>query len=97
MLQNCMRAGAIVTLAVLLYAAVDLRFLFRYWSVLANDYAAPVGLAALVLFLNVTAISYTLLRSFGMKTTGQKLQHMDAGLNTGESVMPELSERLERE
>src|SRR5688500_10376569 len=96
-LQQSMVAGAMATITVLAWVSFECAFLKPFKVVLWNEYMGWVGMFAGLLFVNVTALSYIFMRAFGMRTTGQKLRHMDGSLRTGGSVMPDLSERLDRQ
>lgn len=94
MLRHCMLFGLAVTLGVSAYIAADLQYLLRYKTVILADYWGWIAFAAGLLFANVTTLAFIALRSFGMSSTGRKLEHMDRGLRGDNPVMQELSDRL---
>jgi hypothetical protein len=96
-IRKCAAGGATAAFLVLVFALLDLQFLVPYRDVIWHDYIGWICLSLGLIFVNVTFLSYTILRAFSMKTTGRKLEHMDRGLRTDGSVMQELSERLASE
>lgn len=79
------------------YAVSALDFLREFRELILRRYLVWIGVFALLLCVNVTALLYVLFRGLSMKTTGRKLEHMDAGLRRGDFGMQELTERLSRE
>jgi hypothetical protein len=52
---------------------------------------------ALVVFVNLFALAYSLSRRLFLKDTGRKLAYVDRQLQTGDTIVRDLSDRLERE
>ena len=83
-----------VTLAVVLLDR--LKFLIPYKTSLFHSYGNDIGLFALLLFLNVFALTFAVLRRFFLKNTGQKLVHLDKQVKTGHSILSqEIADRYE--
>jgi len=73
-----------------------LKFLAAYKHSLFHLYGNDIGIFALLLFLNVFALFFVLLRRFRLKNTGQKLLHLDKQVKTGHSALSrEIQERYE--
>ncbi len=85
---------AFVTLAVVLLDR--LKFLIPYKTPLFHTYGNDIGLFALLLFLNVFALTFAVLRRFFLKNTGQKLVHLDKQVKTGHSILSrEIADKYE--
>ncbi|HZS72296.1 MAG TPA: hypothetical protein VFA13_10690 [Candidatus Acidoferrum sp.] len=95
MIANALFAAAILVMAVLFLLAGSLRFLVPYRYLIIHHYAPAIGLYLGVLFLNVSALVFTLGRRFFLKDTGRKLAHFDRELNAGETPMPAQLDREE--
>ena len=68
-------ASLLAALSVFLFAgwlAGELRFLAPYKTVLFHEHAALIGWAALTLFLNLTAIYYSVARWLFLRDAGQE-------------------------
>jgi hypothetical protein len=88
MIANALFAAAVLVMAVLFFLAGSLRFLVPYRYLILHHYAPAIGVYLGVLFLNMTALVFTLGRRFFLKDTGRKLAHFDRELNAGETPMP---------
>jgi len=90
-------AALLAALSVFLFAgwlAGELRFLAPYKTVLFHEHAALIGWAALTLFLNLTAIYYSVARWLFLRDTGRKLLHIDRQLATDDAVLDDLRSYL---
>jgi hypothetical protein len=88
MIANALFAASACVLALLLFLAGRLRFLIPYRYLILHHYGPVIGLYLGVLFLNLTALVFTLGRRFFLKDTGRKLAHFDRELNAGRTPMP---------
>jgi hypothetical protein len=88
MIANAIFAAAVVTLAVLFFLADKLRFLTPYRFLIVQHYLPPILISVTILFVNLTALFFTLGRRFFLKDTGSKLAHFDRELNAGRTPMP---------
>ena len=88
MIANALFAATALMLAVLFFLVGQLRFLAPYRLLLIHQYGATILFAAAVIFLNLTALTFTLGRRFFLKDTGRKLAHFDRELNAGRTSMP---------
>jgi hypothetical protein len=70
-------------------------FLTPYKRLLFTQYGVQIGLFLLVVFINLLAAFYGLSRVLFLKDTGVKLRHVDRQLTTRDTVLAELSNRLE--
>src|SRR5262249_55531977 len=64
-----------------------LKFLIPFKLLVFHAYGQDIGAFALVLFLNVFAVFFTVFRRFRLKNTGQKLLHVDKQVKTGQSAL----------
>ena len=95
MIANSALAAALVLMLAIFWVGGELTFLAPYKQLLFTEYGVPLGLFLLVVFVNLFAAFYGLSRVLFLKDTGLKLRHLDRQLATRESVLAELSERLE--
>lgn len=64
-----------------------LKFLIPYKTYIFHTYGRDITLFTLLLFFNVFALFFVLLRRFRLKNTGQKLLHLDKQVKTGQSAL----------
>ena len=64
-------------------------------GLLFTQYGVQIGLFLLVIFVNLFAAFYGLSRLLFLKDTGVKLRHLDRQLATRDTVLSELTDRLE--
>lgn len=88
MIANALFAAAVLVMALLFFLAGSLRFLIPYRYLILHHYSPVIALYLGVLFLNLTALAFTLGRRFFLKDTGRKLAHFDRELNAGRTPMP---------
>ena len=75
----------------------QLTFLSRYKRVLLHDYLWVIGGFLTIVFVNVTALFYLVGRRVLLKDTGRKLAHVEKQLQTPDTIVRDLSERLAAE
>ena len=97
MIANALFAATALVLALLFSLTGQLRFLVPYRLFLIHQYGTTILLALTVLFVNLTALIFTLGRRFFLKDTGRKLAHFDRELNAGRTAMPPHLHREELE
>ena len=95
MIANSALAAALVVMLAVFWVGGETTFLAPYKRFLFTEYGVPLGLFLLVVFVNLFAAFYGVSRVLFLKDTGVKLRHLDRQLSTRESVLAELSERLE--
>ena len=88
MIANAIFAASALTLGILFFLINTLRFLIPYRQLLLHHYGITIAISCAVLFLNLTAMVFTLGRRFFLKDTGRKLAHFDRELNAGRTPMP---------
>jgi hypothetical protein len=75
----------------------QLTFLSRYKRVLLHDYLwVTTGFLGIV-FVNLSALFYLVGRRVLLKDTGRKLAHVEKQLQTPDTIVRDLSERLAAE
>jgi di/tricarboxylate transporter len=77
--------------------AQQLLFLAPYKRVLWHEYGATIGVAMAVLFVNLWAAAYLVVRRLLLTETGRKLAHVEKQLQAGDTILRDLSERLAAE
>ena len=94
MMANAAFVSALTVFLLVGWIAGELRFLAPYKTVLFHEHAALIGWAALTLFLNLTAIYYSVARWLFLRDTGRKLLHIDRQLATDDAVLDDLRSYL---
>jgi hypothetical protein len=94
MITNVFFATTILFLALFFWLLQECAFLIPYRNLLLAKYASVIAGFAAVLFLNLFALMYILVRKLLLKDTGRKLAHVEKQLRTGSSISEELSRRL---
>lgn len=97
MVTNVFFATTIIFLALGLYLLQECVFLIPYRRLIFDAYLPVIGVYATLLFINIFAATYVLVRKLLLKETGQKLAHVEKQIRTGQSISEELSARLEEE
>jgi len=75
----------------------QLAFLTPYKHVITQQYLWPIVGSVSVLFANLVALFYLLGRQMLLKDTGRKLAHLEKQLQTPDTIVRDLSERLAAE
>jgi hypothetical protein len=88
MIANALFFASLCVLASLFFLASQLRFLIPYRYLILHHYLPTIVCSLGVLFVNLTALAFTLGRRFFLKDTGRKLAHFDRELNAGRTPMP---------
>ncbi len=97
MVTNVFFATTIIFLALGFYLQQECEFLIPYRRLIFDAYLPAIGLYAALLFINIFAATYLLVRKLLLKETGQKLAHVEKQIRTGQSISEELTARLEKE
>jgi hypothetical protein len=74
----------------------QLEFLAPYKSLIVSQYSWHVLASLLVVFLNLFGCFYLAGKALFLKETGRKLAHVEKLLQTPDTVVQDLSERLSR-
>jgi len=80
MIANVAFLAALTTFLAVAWLAGELSFLAPYKAGIFRHHGLAVGLAILVLFLNLCAAYYGIARRLFLRDTGRKLSHMDRQL-----------------
>ena len=94
MIPNVFFATTVVFLAIGFFLLQECSFLIPYRTLLIEKYGRTIALFAALLFLNLFALMYVVVRKLLLKETGRKLAHIEKQIRTGESISEELSRRL---
>ncbi|HWB83485.1 MAG TPA: hypothetical protein VG675_05065 [Bryobacteraceae bacterium] len=94
MIPNVFFATTIIFLGIGFFLLEECSFLIPYRHLLVERYAKVILVFAALLFVNLFALMYLLVRKLFLKDTGRKLAHMEKQLRTGSSLSEELSRRL---
>ena len=89
---------AAMSLLVLAFLLMEqLSFLSGARALILDRYLWPIGGAVTIVFLNLFTLFYFLGRQLFLKDTGRKLAHVEKQLYAGDTIVRDLSERLEAE
>jgi hypothetical protein len=88
MIANILLITIAILLALGFWLMGELKFLVPYKLVLWRAYATPILTYVGILFVNVFAAAFVLIRKFFLKDTGRKLSHLDKQLHVGQTEMP---------
>ena len=94
MIPNVFFATTIIFLTIGFLLLQECEFLIPYRSLLVNKYGREIALFAGLLFFNLFALMYLIVRKLFLKETGRKLAHIEKQIRSGESISEELSRRL---
>lgn len=97
MLAQSAGIAALLVVVGVVSLMAETAYLAPYKRLLLVDYGTPIGAFLLVLWANVTWGLYSIRRLVGLKHTGRKLHHLDRQLGTPDSVLADLSARLEED
>ena len=97
MIANSAFLAAMVVLLLLFWVMGQLEFLAPYKHAILPRYLWVIVAAVVVVFLNLFAVFYAATRWLFLKETGRKLAHVERQLQTPDTVVRDLSERLARE
>jgi hypothetical protein len=95
MIANSALLSVLVLMLAVFWVGGETTFLTPYKRLLFTQYGVQIGLFLLVVFINLFAAFYGLSRVLFLKDTGVKLRHVDRQLTTRDTVLAELSNRLE--
>jgi hypothetical protein len=97
MFLPCAQIAALMLLALAFWGMEELRFLLPYKRLLIHSYGLPVVLFVFVLYANLVALLYVIMRQVTLGHMGRHLQHVERQLRTSQqSVHPTLTERLRK-
>jgi hypothetical protein len=94
MIPNIFFATTIIFIAIGFFLLQECNFLIPYRTLLLEKYGRTIATFAGLLFLNLFALMYILVRKIYLKDTGRKLAHIEKQIRSGESISDELSRRL---
>jgi hypothetical protein len=96
-IANSAFLAAMVLILLVFVVMGELEFLAPYKSLIFGAYLWTVVGAVVLLFLNLFALCYLAARTLFLKDTGRKLAHVEKLLQTPDTVVRDLSERLARD
>lgn len=94
MIPNIFLATTIIFIAIGFFLLQECNFFIPYRTLLLEKYGRIIATFAGLLFLNLFALMYILVRKIYLKDTGRKLAHIEKQIRSGESISDELSRRL---
>ena len=97
MIANSAFLAAMILLLVLFVVMGQLEFLARYRHLIFGRYLWVIVGALVLLFVNLFGVFYLAARGLFLKETGRKLAHVERLLQTPDTVVRDLSERLAKE
>lgn len=97
MIANSAFLAGMVLLVAGFFLVQELTFLSPYKHVILDRYLWVLVGAVAVVFANLFAVCYLVGRQVFLKDTGRKLAHIEKQLQTGDTIVRDLSERLAAE
>ena len=95
MIRNTLLLTTVIVMGLAFFLMGECQFLIPYRHLILIKYGTTIAAFAAVLFINLFAIFYAVVRKLFLKDTGRKLAHLEKQLRTGTSISEELSRRLE--
>jgi hypothetical protein len=97
MIANCAFLAAMTLLLLLFVVMGELEFLAPYKRLIFGQYLWTMLGALVLLFLNLFGCFYLAGQALFLKETGRKLAHVERLLQTPDTIVRDLSERLARD
>jgi len=97
MIANCAFLAAMTLLLLLFVVMGELEFLAPYKRLIFGQYLWTLLGALVLLFLNLFGCFYLASKALFLKETGRKLAHVERLLQTPDTIVRDLSERLARD
>lgn len=95
MVTNSAFLSLLIMMVALFWVAGETTFLAPYKRLLFTECGVQIGVFLLVVFVNLFAACYGIARLLFLRDTGHKLHHLDRQLVTRDTVLADLSRRLE--
>ena len=97
MIANCAFLSAMTLLLMLFVVMGELEFLAPYKRLIFGLYLWTVVGSLVLLFLNLFGCFYLVGKALFLKETGRKLAHVEKLLQTPDTIVRDLSERLAKD
>jgi hypothetical protein len=94
MITNTAFAAALFTFVIVGWLAGELSFLAPYKGLLFREHGVLIGTGILLLFLNLSALCYSVARCLFVRDAGRKLTHLDRQLRSADTPHEELGAYL---
>jgi hypothetical protein len=94
MIANVAFLAALTAFLIAAWLAGELTFLAPYKGFLFRKHGAVIGVGALLLFLNLCALYYSIARWLFLRDTGRKLLHLDRQLATRDTALDDVRSYL---
>ena len=94
MITNTAFAAALFTFVIVGWLAGELSFLAPYKGLLFPEHGVLIGTGILLLFLNLSALCYSVARCLFVRDAGRKLTHLDRQLRSADTPHEELGAYL---
>lgn len=95
MVANVAFLAALTTFLAVAWLAGEVSFLAPYKSGIFRSHGTTIGVAVLVLFLNLCAVFYGIARTLFLRDAGRKLAHMDGQLGSSDAVITDLQRDID--
>ena len=94
MIANALFATTVIFLAMGFYIFQECTFLTPWRDLILKRCGTTIAVYSMLLFLNLSAIVFSVSRRFFLKDTGRKLAHLEKQLLSRQSISNELSEKI---
>lgn len=95
MVTNSAVLAFLVVLLGVFWVGGETTFLAPYKRLLLREHGIDIAVFVLVVFVNLFALFYGFARLVFLKDTGVKLHHLDRQLTTRDTVLADLTRRIE--
>jgi hypothetical protein len=96
MMANAALLAALTTFLVAGWLAGELTFLVPYKTAIFRNYGPHLGLAGLLVFLNLSGAFYMLGRWLFLRESGRKLTHVDRQLDSASAIHQDFRDVIQR-
>lgn len=96
MIRNALAVAVVVYAALALFVLGQCSFLMPVKIAIWSQYAEVLLWVSVALILNLSAVTYLLLRRLGLRDTGDKLSHLEKQLRGERTISEELTERIQQ-
>jgi hypothetical protein len=95
-MANAALLAALATFLLVGWLAGELAFLVPYKNAIFRNYGFHIGIAALLVFLNLSSAFYMVGRWLFLRESGRKLTHVDRQLDSASSIHQDFRHVIQR-
>ena len=96
MMANAALLAALTTFQLAGWLSGELRFLVPYKTAIFRNHGLHIGIAALLVFLNLSSAFYMVGRWLFLRESGRKLTHVDRQLDSASAIHQDFRQVIQR-